>query len=212
MPRRQDHTQEQLRQLAIDSVSRHLRSAPAGQLSLRMVARDIGYSPGTLINLFGSYSLLLLAVNACTLDCIRDQLLQAMDNSRRADAGVIGELEAAAAAYFHYAQENPHAWRLVFELHLDAETPLPAWQSGRISALFTLLEARLLKLKPRATAADCASAARVIWSGVHGICTLLLDNKLFLSDGADARQLIRSLLTHYLTDWCRHTQPPASDL
>ncbi|MAS24921.1 MAG: TetR family transcriptional regulator [Oceanospirillaceae bacterium] len=215
MPRRQDHTAQELTEMAIQAVAAHLQSAPASQLSLRKVARDIGYSPGTLINLFGSYDLLLLAFNARTLDAIQHQLLSAIQQSaKNSSNSVIDQLAAAAGCYCDYARSHQHAWRLLFEHRLADDQPLPDWQAQRIATLFTLIEDSLRRLNPEASSTACQTAARVIWSGVHGIATLMLDNKLFMasadhnpdSAATHSEQLIRSLLQHYLTDWCQHHQ------
>ena len=212
MPRRQDHRPAELRELAIARVQQHLLSQPASLLSLRQVARDIGYSAGTLINLFGSFSLLLLTTNARTLDDIHSRLVSAMADTRQRGGSRMEELETAALTYAAYARQHPHAWRLIFELHLDEVTPLPEWQQVRISQLFTLLENCLARLCPAADAGSCEQAARVIWAGVHGICTLALDDKLFTSAQNDSQAMIRSLLQHYLHDWCAVYATPASDL
>lgn len=63
MARRQDHTPAQLQQLTMETVLKLLQQQPASSLSLRQIARKVGYSPGTLINQFGSYSLLLSLIH-----------------------------------------------------------------------------------------------------------------------------------------------------
>lgn len=199
MARRKDHSPEELTDMATRRVLESLEQAPASELSLRSIARDIGYSPGTLINHFGSFSLLLLAANARTLDDLYQALHNAIGQSETRESG----LKSIATAYLTFAQQRPDAWRLLFELRLADDEPLPAWQEQRIAALFTLLEQELLKLKPHARAQDCQQAARVLWAGVQGICQLTLENKLFSPAGMadDSEILINSLLTHYLTSW-----------
>ncbi|WP_430462270.1 TetR/AcrR family transcriptional regulator [Thalassolituus sp. LLYu03] len=197
MARRQDHSPQELQALVVQHVLSCLQSQPVNTLSLRQIARDVGYSPGTLINQFGSYNLLLLAVNAATLDRLYQTLHDAM--SKAPDHR--GALSAAALRYLQFARDQPHAWRLVFELRLTDEEPLPAWQDLRIGALFALLENRLAGLKSGARTDDCREAARVLWAGVQGICQLTLDNKLFIHDNSNGELLIASLMNHYLTSW-----------
>ncbi len=199
MARRKDHSPEELTDMATQRVLACLEHTPASNLSLRSIARDIGYSPGTLINHFGSFSLLLLAANARTLDDLYKALHSAMQTAAAQRSG----LKVIASTYLAFARQRPNAWRLLFELRLADDEPLPAWQEQRISALFTLLEQELLKLKPNARALDCQRAARVLWAGVQGICQLTLENKLFppAGMGGDSEILIDSLLTHYLSSW-----------
>ena len=61
MARRKDHSPEELKALVIEAVLGFLQEQPAEKLSLRQLAKMVGYSPGTLINLFGSYAHLILA-------------------------------------------------------------------------------------------------------------------------------------------------------
>ncbi len=199
MARRKDHSPEELTDMATQRVLACLEHTSASNLSLRSIARDIGYSPGTLINHFGSFSLLLLAANARTLDDLYKALHSAMQTAAAQRSG----LKVIASTYLAFARQRPNAWRLLFELRLADDEPLPAWQEQRISALFTLLEQELLKLKPNARALDCQRAARVLWAGVQGICQLTLENKLFppAGMGGDSEILIDSLLTHYLSSW-----------
>ena len=70
MARRKDHTPEELKALVLGQVLEFLQHEPADNLSLRKLAKMVGYSPGTLLNLFGSYAHLILAANALTLDQI----------------------------------------------------------------------------------------------------------------------------------------------
>ena len=128
-----------------------------------------------------SIILLLLAVNARTLDDVHQQLQQAIRQSEQQHGSPVQQLEAAANRYCQYASQHPHLWRLLFEHRLADDEPLPTWQAQRIDTLFSLIESRLSALHPAASADQCRTAARVIWSGVHGICSLVLDNKIFLN-------------------------------
>lgn len=197
MARRQDHSPAELQALTIRHVQACLQQQPASELSLRQIARDIGYSPGTLINQFGSYALLLLSVNAHTLDQLHQALLEAMQPHRDDRAA----LTAAAFRYLDFARQHPHAWRLLLELRLPGNDPLPVWQEQRILALFALLEQRLAHARPGSLPQECQEAARVLWAAVQGICQLTLDDKLFSHGHHRGDALITSLMTHYLTSW-----------
>ncbi|HEV3447204.1 MAG TPA: helix-turn-helix domain-containing protein, partial [Gemmataceae bacterium] len=68
MARRSDHTREELKDLAIQAAIALIEADGIGQFSARQVAARIGYTVGTLYNVFGSYDELLLNVNARTVD------------------------------------------------------------------------------------------------------------------------------------------------
>ncbi len=197
MARRQDHTPVQLQQLTMETVLNLLQQQPASSLSLRQIAREVGYSPGTLINQFGSYGLLLLAANARTLDQIYRELCAAIEQADSPQQA----LEACAMSYFNFASQHPHQWRLLFEHQLPEQENLPDWQQQRIDNVFILLQQQLTILKPGTTTADCAQSARTIWASVHGICVLALDDKLFTPGNINGHSMILSLLHHYLPGW-----------
>jgi AcrR family transcriptional regulator len=202
MARRQDHSPEELRALVLSSVLEFLQTQSAQALSLRQVAKRVGYSPGTLINLFGSYAHLLLAVNACTLDQISERLEKQLTET--ADLDAQQQLLLFAHEYLLFAQQHTFQWRLLFEHRLDEE--VPDWQQNRINQLFELIELRLTQLAQLAGPDELQQASRTIWASVHGICMLEVDNKVFASTSShcqavNGKSMIHSLLHNYLTSW-----------
>ena len=207
MARRKDHSPEELEALVISSVLEYLQTQSANTLSLRHIAKKVGYSPGTLINLFGSYAHLLLAVNAYTLDQISQRLEEKLSVAKSLDAQQ--QLLLFAQEYLAFAQQHTFQWRLLFEHRLDEA--VPEWQQQRINLLFDLIELRLMQLAPLAEPSQLQQASRTIWASVHGICMLEVDNKIFASADtnnpsvnelpANGESMIQSLINHYLTSW-----------
>lgn len=202
MARRKDHTPEELKAWVIRSVLEFLQRQPAQELSLRKVAKRVDYSPGTLINLFGSYAHLLLAVNAATLDQISERLNKNLAASNELDTEQ--QLLLFAQEYLAFARQHTFQWRLLFEHRLDED--VPDWQQNRINQLFELIEVRLIQLCPHAKPAELLQASRTIWASVHGICMLEVDNKIFAADSSNGlsingESMIQSLISHYLSSW-----------
>lgn len=202
MARRKDHTPEELKAWVIRSVLEFLQRQPAQELSLRKVAKRVDYSPGTLINLFGTYAHLLLAVNAATLDQISGRLNKNLAASNELDAEQ--QLLLFAQEYLAFARQHTFQWRLLFEHRLDED--VPDWQQNRINQLFELIEVRLIQLCPHAKPAELLQASRTIWASVHGICMLEVDNKIFAADSSNGlsingESMIQSLISHYLSSW-----------
>ncbi len=197
MARRKDHSPEELKALVIEAVLGFLQEQPAQKLSLRQLAKMVGYSPGTLINLFGSYAHLILAANAKTLDLIADKLKKALVSTEDPQS----QLSLIALEYLSFAKQHPFQWQILFEHHLAEEDEVPQWQLSRIDSLFTLIEKCLEQLNPHSQEDERHKASRVIWAAVHGICTLEVDNKLFAQDLVTGESMINSLLSHYLGSW-----------
>jgi AcrR family transcriptional regulator len=63
MGRRSDHTRPELEELIVDVGSALMTELGFARFSAREVAKRIGYSVGTVYNVFGSADALLLAIN-----------------------------------------------------------------------------------------------------------------------------------------------------
>nr|WP_086938153.1 TetR-like C-terminal domain-containing protein [Thaumasiovibrio occultus] len=196
MARRNDHTREELMELALDNVSAFLEDQPHHNLSLRKVAGMIGYVPSTLINVFGSYDLLLLAMVGKTLDMLTSEAKEAMAATSSPRAAI----HALAHCYLDFARQNPYRWQLIFQHSMSGQA-LPDWQNRRISLLTDVLETQVRALTNLDDAREVQTISRVLWAGVHGITLLAVDNKLFADDSLSGAALIDNLLDNYLARW-----------
>ena len=86
MGRRSDHTREELHELALDAAERIIEEEGLKSLTVRRVASAIGYSHGTLYNVFADLDDLIVHLNGRTLDALYEALK---------DIPVEGEPEAA---------------------------------------------------------------------------------------------------------------------
>ncbi|MDW6003557.1 TetR/AcrR family transcriptional regulator [Vibrio mangrovi] len=196
MARRNDHTREELIQLTLEHVKNFLTDHSYHELSLRKIAAMIGYVPSTLVNIFGSYNLLLLHAVAQTLDELTEEARKAVSQSQNhRDA-----LFQLAYCYHDFARQHTFRWQLIFEHNMNGET-LPEWQTQRIAHMTDMLESLLQQLAPQRSADEILKASRVLWAGVHGITLLSVDDKFFASSPVDGNVLITDLLTHYLEAW-----------
>ncbi|MDT3307462.1 TetR/AcrR family transcriptional regulator [Shewanella vaxholmensis] len=191
MARRKEHSHDEIRAMAIQAATELLTEQGVVGLSLRKVASQIGYVPSTLINIFGSYNYLLLAVSEATLRTLHDRLagVCAADSLRK--------IIAMAWEYSQFANERRQAFKLVFELQLLDSEPLPQSQGQLITGLFILIERELAQLFPEATPEQHLSMSRVLWGGIHGLTALSLDNKLF-AESLSLRDLLESHVKAYL--------------
>ncbi len=196
MARRNDHTREELVALTLDRVKQFLDTHSYHELSLRKVATMIGYVPSTLVNVFGNYNLLLLHVVAQTLDELAQEAQQAVKSpTYPKDA-----LYQLAYCYHDFAKRNPYRWQLIFEHNMNGEM-LPEWQAQRINNMPSMLEDLLKVIAPLRSEQEVLQASRVLWSGVHGITILSVDDKFFANEPIDGNALINNLLNHYLANW-----------
>ena len=196
MARRNDHTREELIALTLDTVKDFLIENSYHELSLRKVANMIGYVPSTLVNVFGNYNLLLLHAVAQTLDELAEEAKVVVSQSQDPKTA----LYELAYCYHDFAQRHPHRWQLIFEHNMNGET-LPEWQAERIDNMTGMLEQLLQVLAPHRSSKEVLQASRVLWSGVHGITLLSVDDKFFAAEPVDGKELINNLLSHYIANW-----------
>lgn len=196
MARRNDHTREELVNLTLITVKDFLEENSYHDLSLRKIANMIGYVPSTLVNIFGNYNLLLLHAVAQTLDELSQASLEATSDSEDAREALF----KLAYCYHDFAQQHPYRWQLVFEHSMNGDA-LPEWHAKRIDGMTGMLESLLAQLAPDRTESEIIQASRVLWSGVHGITLLSVDDKFFSSESVDGKALISNLLSNYLINW-----------
>jgi len=183
MGRRSDHTSEELHQMILDATEQLISDGGLHNLSARKISRTIGYTVGTLYNVFEHLDDILLHVNARTLDAIYEAMT--VPNS---SAG----LQDMSKKYLLFAQENPQKWHILFEHRLKPEHSLPIWYQQKIDRLFGLVEQAVSRDFPNCS--DASLTGRTIWAGIHGICTLGLSNTLERTGSPDPSLLIDRLL------------------
>ncbi len=109
MGRRSVHSPEELRQLILDASQTIVERNGITGLSAREIARMIGYSPGTLYNIFENLDDVLLTLQVQLLGRIVDHL-------KRVPLGPDGEknIDALTHAYVDFALVNRRMWNLLF--------------------------------------------------------------------------------------------------
>jgi AcrR family transcriptional regulator len=193
MGRRSTHTPQQLRELILDAAQEIIEANGLAGLSAREIARRIGYSPGTIYNMFENLDDVVLNLEARVLDALDARLSASLE-----DGNAHGRVQRLAHAYLAFTHEKPRLWNLLFEHHMPAGTDLPAWYQQKLECLMGRVEAALAPLFPAGSEADRQRAARVLWAGVHGITSLSTADKLSVVTSETATRLIDDLIGTYL--------------
>lgn len=179
MGRRSDHSRSELQALMLATGRDHLAEAGLARFSAREVAKRVGYSIGTLYNLFGSVDGLLLAINAQTLQVWTRELrarLEADDQDR---------LAALVYGYFAFAEANPNLWAAVYEHKMTDGGPAPDWYQAEAAILMDLVEGEIAASLHEAAPDGVAALTRSLVAGVHGHCYFSLHQTFgFLGESA----------------------------
>lgn len=193
MGRRSSHTPEELRELIIVAATEVIEGAGLAGLSAREIARRIGYSAGTLYNVFADIDDLVLTIEQRLLEKLA---LQLNEVPKAADA--TQHVCDLAAAYLAFTQLRPRLWNLLFEHHMPHDWKVPPHFQARMDALLGIVEQAL---KPILTDADPARrqrATRVLWASVHGITSLATAEKLTNVTAENAALLVDDVVRTYI--------------
>lgn len=197
MGRRSDHTREKLREIIISAGHRQMLDVGFARFSAREVAKRVGYSIGTLYNVFGSYDALILAINGRTLDLWRAHLEARLEVEE--DKG--DRLTAAINAYFEFAIINRHAWTALYDFRLPDDVDPPGHYIEKVSAIMSLVEREIAAALPIERRTDAPALTRSLLATVHGHCFFTL-NGTFRMLGEDdpltaARERVADALAQY---------------
>lgn len=203
MARRNDHSRDQIRSMALEAASYIIVQEGMEGVSARKVAAKIGYTVGTLYHCFDNIQDLILQANGATLS----QLLTLLQSEKDSATDPTVSLHKIAQGYLQFAENHFNSWHALFQLKLPENTPTPDWYQTQIDTLFELLEQQLILLNNSKSKREIQLAARVLWGSVHGICSLYLDNKLFSDNIAPTEALIHSMVENYLNSWCTAENP-----
>lgn len=191
MGRRSDHSRGELYEMALGAAREIARESGLAGLTIRGIAGKIGYSHGTLYNLFDDLDDMILHLNGRTLDALYDSLA-----SVPVDGNAEADLLALAQSYIAFTRENAKLWNLLFEHHLPDYQPLPDWHHQKIGLLLGLVDRCLTQFFGPGQDAERLHAARVIWSSLHGMSSLESQRKLIPGDSVEA--MATSLIQNYL--------------
>ncbi|MBU1210567.1 MAG: TetR/AcrR family transcriptional regulator [Alphaproteobacteria bacterium] len=202
--RRPKHTQDELRELILEAATKLIDERGLEALSAREVARQIGYSPGTLYNVFKDRDEIILTIQSRLLDKLAVHL-DAVQSTRGDRERVV----ALADSYLAFTQAYPKQWNLLFEHRLIEGKPTPDWYQEKIDGLMTRVEAALGPLAGEKSPTSMQLSARVLWAGVHGITSLSTAGKLASISNEAAQTLVTNLVSTYLDGLTGPASKPA---
>jgi AcrR family transcriptional regulator len=166
---------EKLREALILAAERSIKTGGLAGLKTRELARDIGCANGAVYNLVADMDELILLVGSRTLARLDAALTAAESNG---PASSTETLVRIAVAYCDFAAENTGLWRALFEHRMAPGKPVPDWAIDEQMAMFGHIYRPLAALFPKRTAVELAVTARSLFSAVHGMVTLGLEQKL----------------------------------
>jgi AcrR family transcriptional regulator len=169
-----------LREQLIDAAERTIASRGLAALKARDLAREVGCAIGTIYNVFDHMDALVLCVGSRTLAMLEAALVAARPTTAGHDSAeeAADDLVRLALAYLEFAGIHTVRWRALFEHRMSEARPLPEWFVEQQHRLFAQVERPLGMLLPEFNRDAQRILARTVFSAVHGIVALGLDEKL----------------------------------
>ncbi|MBS0251693.1 MAG: TetR/AcrR family transcriptional regulator [Proteobacteria bacterium] len=199
MGRRSVHSPEELRQLILDASQTIVERNGITGLSAREIARMIGYSPGTLYNIFENLDDVLLTLQV--------QLMgRTVEHLKRVPLGQDGEknIELLSHAYVDFALVNRRMWNLFLAHNLPAGKTVPAPFHDYTNSLVEVVKGSLAQVAPNLSAEDLDTTARSFLAGLNGITSVAATEKGVYLTPATAQTFARNLTSTFLKGFrCR---------
>ena len=193
MGRRSTHTAEELKNLIIEASERLVQTGGPSSLSARAIAKDVGYTPGTLYNMFKNIDEIRHHLEVRQLQRLTAMLEQAVAGKHGAAA-----VHAYTTAYVGYAHTHPELWGLFCDQSCTEGQALPAWYCEALYAPVTLLEAILAGTFGPLEPGSLAAAAHGMWRLIHGQTLLTTSKKLGLLETKAAQTQVVWCVEHCL--------------
>src|SRR5437868_5357565 len=164
-----------LRESLILAAERSMAARGLAGLKTRELAREIGCAIGAVYNLVADMDELILLVGSRTLARLDAALTTAESKGPASPAETLVRI---AVAYCDFAAANLELWRALFEHRMTAGKPIPEWAVSEQMDLFRHIYQPLAALVPKRSSAELSVTARSLFSAVHGMLLLALDQKL----------------------------------
>ncbi len=203
MGRRSDHSRDELYAMALKAARDIAEEEGLRGLTTRRIAQEIGYTVGTLYNVFENLDDLILHLNGTTLDDLYE-VCSKVRLDEESEAAVL----ALAESYVRFIREHPKRWSILFEHHLPDGRELPEWHHEKVRRLLGLLEQALAPLFAPGQEAERHHSARVLWASLYGIGALESVSKL--GQNVSVESLSESLFSNFLAGLRTRATPSAA--
>jgi AcrR family transcriptional regulator len=158
-----------LRDRLIAAAARCIEESGLAGIKARELATHAGCSPGMIYYVFADLDALVLALNHETRNRLDDALQRVLVDDPR------DNLERLALGYLRFAHANKQLWRALFEFRIHNGKPAPEAYETDIMVTFSRITQMLTALFPDREPAELELSSRALFSAVHGIVALGLD-------------------------------------
>jgi AcrR family transcriptional regulator len=188
-----------LRTALVDATRAIIAERGLQGVKARDVAAAAGCALGAIYQAFPDLDALVLAANEVTMQEIEAHLStyscpEAEDLPRPGDPPELPRFLALAFGYLDFAARERARWRALFEHRMAQAGAVPQDFSDRLARLFLFVEEPLQGLRPDLPDEERTRLARTLFSAVHGVVVLGLEEKLASLSAGDLRRQLGLLV------------------
>jgi AcrR family transcriptional regulator len=180
---------DDLRARLIDLAEAQIAAEGAASLKARELAAQAGCAVGAIYNVFDDMTALVMQVNVRTFARLGAMAVASLAGVQGAEPRA--QMVALGHAYLHFAADNLHLWRALFDV---AGADVPDWYRVALANLFQQIEGPIAALFPGLERRQLDLMVRALFSSVHGIVLLGLNNRTPAAPLAEIEAMIAMVL------------------
>ncbi|MCK1536119.1 MULTISPECIES: TetR/AcrR family transcriptional regulator [unclassified Bradyrhizobium] len=187
-----DRKKSRRRQQIVEIARSIIATKGLKSLKVRDVADAAGCSVGSVYNEFGDFDGVILTVNRETVKELTVRLGQGPAEDP------VRQLYGLAATYLEFFAEHANLLRSLFEHRMEDDRPYPDDILQMVMDAFALMHPPLVRLLPNADDVQIALLSRTLFSAVHGIISLGLEERMVAVPPQMLRQQVDQFLDAHL--------------
>lgn len=198
MGRRNDHSRDELKEMVIVAAEKILVEEGYGKLTTRRIAKEIGYTVGSLYMVIKNVDDLMLLLNARTLQLLLRKI--EVDLEKYGDTQPYDALMQIAVSYVDFAFDHKEKWQAIFMHRVTDSELLTEEYFLNIKNLFRVISHKLSLLAPKLNQEELELLTRGLWGAVHGVTILSLDQKFSIGSSMeyDTRRVVEGVVSNAL--------------
>lgn len=193
MARRADHSRNELAKLIEKTAQEIIAAQGLSALTTRKIGTAVGYSPGTIYNVFDDLNGVISRVNALTLRDLNHALAQV-----HLTGDVMVDAHAILQEYLSFQKAHPKLWAAVMLHSARADLSVSPEYTDALDAAFAQVEHVIAPAFQGHPENDVKTAVRVLWASLQGISSLPDDAEMVSVPGQSKADLCANLVDTYL--------------
>jgi AcrR family transcriptional regulator len=161
-------------------------------LKVRDIAEAADCSIGSVYNEFGDFDGLILTVNRETVRTLTARLVAVPAENP------VRQLHGLAETYLTFAADHANLLRSLFEHRMEDDRPFPEDILLMVMQAFALMHEPMVRLLPDRDPEEVALLARMMFSAVHGIISLGLEQRMVAVPPEKLRQQLAQFVDTHL--------------